>query len=557
MREKDNQPKEMSIIYNNLGLVYYNLRDYKKAISYHAAALKINSNLEDEYTSTINMANIGLCHLGNNEYQTALDYFLKVEKHCIDDCSIEAQIQSLGGIGIIYYDKKEFEKSKKYFLKSNTLSSENDIVKYLPSNYNYLAHISFENHEMDSSLMLLNKAHEVALESEDIDWITNNLELYSRIYAYNDNFEKALLYHQQFVTFRDSMYNDEVIQNLSEIHVDMQKSKDESIIKGLDNEITVITQQTIMLGLVVLAVSILLLMQYQNNKVRKRINAKLGDANLTIENKIAELNEMNLNLDNKVKLRTESLHTTNEALIDSRTELDNFIYKISHDIQGPLATLKGVCDIGLIDVKDQTGREYLTRLSTTAEELNNVILRLQRVNQIISTTVDSKVIDFDSIINIAVLKAKELSTEYDTVITQVNVQCELNFETDIDLIAIIFNNLITNAFQFYDNRKNESIIGVTVKAESEHLIIEIRDNGIGIEVDDTKDLFRMFSRFSGRNRTGGIGLFLVKTAVDKLSGKISVHKNNPEEDTVFVVQLPYDIQNKSTSKVEELVAIYN
>jgi signal transduction histidine kinase len=558
IRQKNNNKQDLSIIYNNIGLVYYALEDYKKAVEYHSLSLKLNKELDDPSSSVINMVNLGLCYMGNKKHEIALDYFLDVLEICKTGCFGDVHIQALGGLGHINYFLKNHEAAKKYFIQSNDLSKSNDIQKYLASNYNYLAQILFEANNVDSAMIFLNTAQTHALATEDVEWIRNNLKLYSEFYAKAENFEQAFFYHQQYITFRDSSSNDEVYRNLSKIHVNIQKSKDETIIKGLDNEIIAITQQTIMLAFVALAISVLLFLVYRNNKVRKRINAKLGDANLTIENKNAELNEMNLNLDTKVKERTESLKITNEALIDSRTELDNFIYKISHDIQGPLATLRGVCDIGLIDVKDQMGREYLTRLSTTAEELNSIILRLQRVNQIISTKLEYVNIDFEEQVKVAINKSRELSLEYSDVESSVSVQENLNFYADIDVIAVIINNLVRNAFQFYDSDKRKSIVKITVNKYNDNLLIEIRDNGIGIEVDDTKDLFRMFSRFSGRNRTGGIGLFLVKTAVDKLNGKISVSKNSQDEDTVFIVELPYETKEHThgePEKVDKLVGV--
>ena len=83
----------------------------------------------------------------------------------------------------------------------------------------------------------------------------------------------------------------------------------------------------------------------------------------------------------------------------------------------------------------------------------------------------------------------------------------------------------------------EEVPVVPAKAEEE-IKIEVRDNGIGINIRNTDEVFRMFSRFTDRNRTGGIGLYLVKSAVDKLSGKIFI--NNKEVGwTSVVVELPY------------------
>jgi len=537
IRQKTNIKEEMSIIYNNIGLVYYGLVDYKKAIEYHSLSLALNKELDDQSSSVINMVNLGLCYMGNKEYDIAQNYFHDVLKICETDCFEEVKIQALGGLGIINSDLGNHKDAKRYFLESNELSEINNTQKYLASNYNYLAHILFEENKVDSALTLLNAAQTYALATENIEWIRNNMKLYSTIYANAKDFEQAFFYHEQYVSFRDSTYNDEVFRNLSKIHVDIQKSKDDRIIKGLDNEITMITQQTILLGFVALAVSVLLFLVYKNNKVRKRINAKLGAANMIIENQNTRLNEMNQQLDSKVKERTDRLLKANQQLTDSRAELDNFIYKTSHDIQGPLATLKGVCNVAALELKDGESLDYISRISDTATNLNDILSQLQVVNNINNVELAPHKIDFNKIISKAQEEAQNKHLNGKEISFKSHIDIHSDVALDSFLVEIIINNLISNGFQFYDDHDTiDSFVSCRIDQSNDKLTITVTDNGIGIEKDMIDLLFKMFTRFSDRNRQGGIGLYLVKCAVDRMDGKIKVEQTR-EGYTKFVVEI--------------------
>lgn len=538
IRQKTNDKEEMSIIYNNIGLVYYALVDYKKAVEYHLLSLELNKELDDQGSSVINMVNLGLCYMGNKEFDIALDYFHKVLKICEIDCFEEVHIQALGGLGHIYYDLGKHKIAKQYFVQSNELSKVNDTQKYLASNYNYLANILFEAHKVDSALILLNTAQDFALAAEDVEWIRNNLKLYSTIYANAEDFEQAFIYHEQYVSFRDSTYNDEVFRNLSEIHVNIQKSKDDRIIKILDDEISIMTQQTIMFGLSTLMVTVLLFLVYKNNKVRKRINAKLGNANLTIENQNAKLNEMNQQLDIKVKERTERFLQANHQLKDSRAELDNFIYRTSHDIQGPLATLKGVCNVASLELKDANSLSFIKRISDTATNLNDILSQLQVVNNINNIDLDPKTLDFTRIITTAQQEAKGRHLNGKTINFKTDLKLSSEVVLDKFLIEIIIYNLISNGFKFHDEDKTiDSFVNCRVDHSKDKLTITVTDNGIGIDKELIDLLFKMFTRFSDRNREGGIGLYLVKCAVDRMDGKIKVAQTG-EGHTKFEVEIP-------------------
>src|SRR5690606_40719367 len=113
-------------------------------------------------------------------------------------------------------------------------------------------------------------------------------------------------------------------------------------------------------------------------------------------------------INREVKKKTadpERINLSNKQVLD---DLDIFIYKTPHDIRGPLASLKGMCNVALMDVTDALALDYLRKLDLTAERLNSILTRLLIVNQINNSKITVSRIDFDRIVNeIMVLERKK------------------------------------------------------------------------------------------------------------------------------------------------------
>jgi signal transduction histidine kinase len=116
-----------------------------------------------------------------------------------------------------------------------------------------------------------------------------------------------------------------------------------------------------------------------------------------------------------------------------------------------------------------------------------------------------------------------------------NCQCG-KIMTDEKLIRSIIINLITNAVKFSSGAK---FVNMTVACDEENLTIAIRDNGIGIPDENKKELFTSFSRGSnvGGIEGSGLGLSIVKKAVDLLNGTIAVN-STAGKGTEVLLNLP-------------------
>jgi signal transduction histidine kinase len=219
-------------------------------------------------------------------------------------------------------------------------------------------------------------------------------------------------------------------------------------------------------------------------------------------------------------------------------ELDNFIYKTSHDIRGPLASLKGMCNVALMDVKDELALNYLKKLDITAEKLNTILTRLLIVNQINNSSLGSDPINFEQIIGEVLMLEKKKGLPGRLKIKQ-DIDDSIIFHSDKEFVRIILENLVDNAIKFYnDSERVEPFVNIGVKTNGQHVTINVVDNGIGISEVHPDKIFQMFSRASERSETGGIGLYITKTAAEKLGGTVHL-KTTPEGYTEFYVKLPF------------------
>jgi signal transduction histidine kinase len=104
----------------------------------------------------------------------------------------------------------------------------------------------------------------------------------------------------------------------------------------------------------------------------------------------------------------------------------------------------------------------------------------------------------------------------------VDVNQPIEFKGDAFRLSVILNNLISNAVKYQKPSEPNPTVKLRVQVEEAKAVIEIEDNGIGILDQHLNNIFKMFFR-SSNNVTGlGIGLYIVKEALTRIGGEISV-----------------------------------
>jgi signal transduction histidine kinase len=109
-------------------------------------------------------------------------------------------------------------------------------------------------------------------------------------------------------------------------------------------------------------------------------------------------------------------------------------------------------------------------------------------------------------------------------------------------MAEILRNLISNAIKYRKLDEGESEIGIRIHVDHLRAEITFADNGIGIDEINLAKVFEMFYRATEQSDGSGIGLYIVKNAIDKLGGQISV-ASRLEQGTRFNIILPNRINS--------------
>jgi len=267
----------------------------------------------------------------------------------------------------------------------------------------------------------------------------------------------------------------------------------------------------------------------------------------------ANLKAMNLALEQIVQERTQSLLKMNKNLELANRELDAFIYRASHDFRAPIASINGLIHVAKMEVKDETALGFLEEIKKVVGKTDNMLRKLLMVNMInrygysVETVLEPAVeekphalIDFEAIL--AELRAKfQPQLEAHQIELEVEVESDLNYFSDGELIQIILNNMLENSIIYRTKKAGVvpfiRILVHNVKQENCVKII-FSDNGTGIPNKYFRKIFRMFFRGNEAATEGnGLGLYVVKKAVQKLRGRISV-ESEVGRYTTFHVFLP-------------------
>lgn len=235
--------------------------------------------------------------------------------------------------------------------------------------------------------------------------------------------------------------------------------------------------------------------------------------------------------------RTEDLlKRQNEELIKINSELDRFVYSASHDLRAPLMSVKGLLNMIKVDPEKANVAHYLELIERSVGKLDHFISDIINYSRNSRMDIMPKQIDFNSLLQESIDSLKFMEGA-DTVRSERIIKMEAPFYSDYSRLLIIFNNIISNAVRYRDRWKRDSFLKIEIVGRPEFVTITFSDNGVGIADEYIDKVFKMFFRANADSKGSGLGLYIVKSAVEKLDGTIQV-QSKLGEGTTFVIQIP-------------------
>jgi signal transduction histidine kinase len=221
-----------------------------------------------------------------------------------------------------------------------------------------------------------------------------------------------------------------------------------------------------------------------------------------------------------LRKQNESLLKANQELLKVNHELDNFVYSVSHNLRGPLTSVMGL--IKLAQLEDQS--KGLTTIHTM---INSSVMRLdETLGEIIDYSknarndIEVEEINLEQLIRTAINKLGFRDQSHN-VNWMIEVENHVSVKTDKTRLGVILNNILSNAMQYRDTRK-ESVISISATATTGHLKILIKDNGIGIKKEILPRVFEMFFRGTEESQGAGLGLYVANEIIRRMKGSIEI-----------------------------------
>lgn len=218
-------------------------------------------------------------------------------------------------------------------------------------------------------------------------------------------------------------------------------------------------------------------------------------------------------------------------------ELDRFSSRVSHDLRGPISSLIGLYEVVKSEVTDEVALKYFDLYNNSLTRINQKVVDLLSLSKVKDWKMTRVEIGFEEIIADCIASFSYIPI-FNKVNFVVDLDDSLSIQSDHSLISTIIQNLIENSIKYARKDSVEPFVKVIVKQSAEdYFCIIVEDNGIGIDSKYQDKVFDMFYRANDEGQGSGLGMYILKSAVDKLEGEVEL-KSILGEGTKFVVLLP-------------------
>ncbi len=217
------------------------------------------------------------------------------------------------------------------------------------------------------------------------------------------------------------------------------------------------------------------------------------------------------------------LRQKNEELIKSYNELESFVYSASHDLRAPLVSILGV--IKLARAQEERGEQqldYLSLIENSVGNLDKFVKNIINYYQNRKQETNLREINLDFLIDEVYANFRHYDGA-DDIEFKKKLTGDTAILSDELRLKIILNNLVSNAIKYHDPLKANKMVCVSFEKEQEDFKITVSDNGKGISESQKDRVFDMFfTGTNGKSIGSGIGLHIVKEAIAKIDGAISL-----------------------------------
>jgi len=245
------------------------------------------------------------------------------------------------------------------------------------------------------------------------------------------------------------------------------------------------------------------------------------------------------------------LKKVEQQLKERNEQMDLFLYKATHDLKGPLASVKGILNIALQDCLQPEIRQYIEMALTSTDRLDSALVDLLHVTRLNKSKLKVEKVDLVALVG-EILQSIDHMAERRDVDFNISVRYRDPFPTDRNSLSSVLQNLIVNAVKYKKGGEYQHQVNVIIDHHQQGIQVIVSDNGEGIRPEIQEKIFQMFYRGNKKSRGTGLGLYIVKQSVDKMGGELKL-ESEVGVGTRFTIYFPaLAVAKEEENETEEM-----
>ena len=541
LSKEQNQPALVAKGNNRLGLYCMILGKFEEAVLYSEKALAYYEKVQDLGGVANAKYNIAGVHYKTDHFHVGFQFLLD----CIaiyqklGDAHNESRSQK--SIGTIYEWFGDVDSAVAAYSRAIELGKIVDDLNLQSNAYNPLSGIYLKQGKVDLALSVIEKSITIKKQTQDVRGLAFALYGRGKVFLHQKRMELALIDLTDSLRLHlemgDKLGLTMVYNKLGLLHLEIGDYPQARVylLKAWN------TATTYNIGFIrYKSLYHLHLVARKEGKLEEALD--LLDQFMKVKESTINGYTYNVIKSYKMLSRMKDLEKEAEVHRDRReiierknAELDSFFYRVSHDLRGPISSLLGLHNLVKLEIMDSTARQYFDMYQSQIMRINNIVMDLINLTRMNNAEENKVRINFHSLLDECITAYKYLENfPHIRFIREVDPEIEFNSEWAI--VNTILQNLIENAIK-YAQIGSEPFVKISITKCEKELHIQVADNGMGIDPVFQSQVFNMFFRANDRVQGTGLGLYILKRAVERLHGTVNF-KSQLHVGTVFYVALP-------------------
>lgn len=529
--------------FNQLGLFYMILGENKKGTEYATRALEMFEVLGDLDGKAEALYTLGSIQYKTSNHHIGLEKLLDCLKLQQKTANLKGQSRTLKAIGYIYETFHETKKAMETYQECKRISHEIGDKNGESNACNPLSGLYLKMGDIDKAFETIDRSIILKQASGDRRGLAFAYYGKAKIHLKLREFDKSERYFEEALRVH-AQVGEQMGTAMCQIKLGMLRIKKRDFQKAREH-----LDAALHIGRTMNNREVL----YRTYFQLYCMSTKLKDIRKALEYHVLyhdnHSSVVNTDSHSKIKSlegmwRMEVLENEARAQKDKNVliqkknqQLDQFVSRVSHDLRGPVSSLLGLYQIVQNEVTDETALKYFNLYNGRIIRLNQTITDLLELTKINAHDLIAENVDFHDLIALC-LESFEFHPNYENIRFDVVIDDDLSFKSDRRLIKIILQNLIENSIKYSKSKEFDPYVNIIIKqAAEDYMCIVVEDNGIGIDERAHDKIFDMFYRANDEVPGSGLGMFILKTVVERLDGEVNL-SSQLGVGTKFVVLLP-------------------